>query len=191
MMRGSVSGAQARNTLPDVEPIPATDPQPVAPSLISGFFHGGIAVSDMEASLRFYRDTLGLEVHFDVTLDAVAYVKAVMGIDMTDARIVYLRIPGADGVYVELLEYHGTDARPTPAPRAWDPGTGHLCFHVTDAAALHARAVAAGYRARSSGAIEIPVGPNRGGRAAYLIDPDGYHIELFQRPTQPPTPGGT
>ncbi len=36
---------------------------------------------------------------------------------------------------MELLEYHGTDARPTPAPRAWDPGTGHLCFHVTDAAA--------------------------------------------------------
>ena len=53
---------------------------------ITGFFHGGIAVSDMEASLRFYRDTLGLEVHFDVTLDAVAYVKAVMGIDMTRLR---------------------------------------------------------------------------------------------------------
>jgi len=180
-----------------VEPIPDTATQPEAPALISGFFHGGIAVSDMEASLRFYRDTLGLDVHFDVTLDAVAYVKAVMGIDMTDARIVYLRIPGADGVYVELLEYHGTDAKPTPAPRAWDPGTGHLCFHVTDAAALHLKAVAAGYRARSGGAIEIPVGPNKGGRAAYLIDPDGYHIELFQRPPRPalaapPTnPGGT
>ena len=53
---------------------------------------------------------------------------------------------------------------------------------LSDAAALHARAVAAGYRARSTGAVEIPVGPNRGGRAAYLIDPDGYHIELFQRP---------
>jgi lactoylglutathione lyase len=176
-----------------MEPAPGTD----APSLIGGFFHGGIAVSDMERSLAFYRDTLGLAVHFDVTLGAREYVRAVMGIEMTDARIVYLRVPGSDGVFVELLEYHGTDARPTPEPRAWDPGTGHLCFHVTDAAALHARAVAAGYRARSSGAVEIPVGPNKGGRAAYLIDPDGYHIELFQRPpattaAAPPThPGGT
>ena len=44
---------------------------------------------------------------------------------------------------------------------------------------------------QNSGAIEIPVGPNRGGRAAYLLDPDGYHIELFQRPPTPPTPGGS
>jgi lactoylglutathione lyase len=154
-------------------------------SLIAGFFHGGVAVSDMERSLAFYRDTLGLEVHFDVVLGAVDYVRAVLGVTMTDCRVVYLRVPGSDGVFVELLEYRGTGARPAAEPRSWEPGTGHLCFHVTDAAALHAAAVAAGYRSRSAGAVEIPVGPNRGGRAAYLIDPDGYHIELFQRPSQP------
>ena len=110
-----------------------------------------------------------------------------MGIEMRDCRVVYLRVPGSDGVFVELLEYHGTDARPTPDPRSWDPGTGHLCFHVSDAAGAAATgAVAAGYRTRSAArAIEIPVGPNRGGWAAYLIDPDGYHIELFQRPPIP------
>ena len=149
--------------------------------LITGFFHGGIAVSDMDRSLAFYRDALGLEVFFDVTLDAVDYVHAVMGIEMTDARLVYLTIPGIDDVYVELIEYRGTDAR-AGTPRAWDPGTGHLCFHVSDAQALHERARALGYSSRSEGAVEIPVGPNAGGRAAYLLDPDGYHVELFQRP---------
>ena len=44
------------------------------------------------------------------------------------------------------------------------------------------RAVDAGYRTRSGAAQRIPVGPNTGAMAAYLIDPDGYHIELFQRP---------
>jgi catechol 2,3-dioxygenase-like lactoylglutathione lyase family enzyme len=151
------------------------------PSPISGFFHGGIAVSDMDRSLAFYRDLLGLEVYFDVTLDAVDYIHAVMGIHMTDARLVYLTIPGAQSIYVELIEYRGTDAR-GGQPRAWDPGTGHLCFHVPDAQWLHEQAIAAGYRSRSEGAVEIPVGPNAGGRAAYLLDPDGYHIELFQRP---------
>lgn len=150
-------------------------------SLITGFFHGGIAVSDMDRSLAFYRDLLGLEVYFDVTLDAVDYVRAVMGIEMTDARLVYLRIPGADGIYVELIEYHGTDADAV-VPRAWDPGTGHLCFHVSDAQRLYERATELGYDSRSGGAVEIPVGPNAGGRAAYLLDPDGYHVELFQRP---------
>lgn len=151
-------------------------------ALVNGFFHGGVAVSDMDRSLAFYRDALGLETHFDVTLDAVDYVRAVMGIEMRDCRLVYLRVPGSEGIFVELLEYHGTDARPTPAPRAWDPGTGHLCLHVDDAQAVLEQVVAAGFRARSARAVEIPVGPNTGGFAAYVLDPDGYHVELFQRP---------
>jgi lactoylglutathione lyase len=161
---------------------PGPDRDGPAP-LVSGFFHGGIAVSDMERSLAFYRDALGLPVHFDVVLDAVEYVRDVLGTAMRDARVVYLRVPGSEGVFVELIEYRGTDGRPIK-PRAWDPGTGHLCFHVADAAALHARVLAMGFRSRSAGVATIPVGPNRGGRAAYLLDPDGYHIELFQRPTQ-------
>ena len=153
------------------------------PTRITGFFHGGIAVSDMERSLAFYRDLLGLEVHFDITVDAVDYVRTLLGIEMRDCRAVFLRIPGSEGIFVELLEYHGSDARPTPDPRSWDPGTGHLCFHVSDTQAVLEEAVAAGYRARSERAQQIPMGPNKGGWVAYLIDPDGYHIELFQRPS--------
>ncbi len=48
-------------------------------SLITGFFHGGIAVSDMDRSLAFYRDALGMEVHFDITVDAVDYVRIADG----------------------------------------------------------------------------------------------------------------
>lgn len=156
-------------------------------SLIRGFFHGGIAVSDMERSLAFYRDVLGLEVHFDVVLDAVDYVRALLGVEMRDCRVVYLRVPGSEGIFVELLEYRGTDGRAV-SPRAWDPGTGHLCFHVSDAAGLHRRARAAGFAVRSDSVQVIPVGPNRGALAAYLLDPDGYHVELFQRAESPAPP---
>jgi catechol 2,3-dioxygenase-like lactoylglutathione lyase family enzyme len=154
---------------------------------ITGFFHGGIAVREMERSLAFYRDALGLEVHFDVTLSTADYVRSVLGIEITDARVVYLRIPGTAGVFLELVEYHGAEQR-DHEPRAWDPGTGHLCFHVSDAAAVHARAIALGHESRSAAAVEIPAGPNKGGFAAYLLDPDGYHIELFQRPPAAPEP---
>ena len=129
--------------------------------LITGFFHGGIAVSDMDRSLAFYRDALGLEVHFDVVLDAVDYVREVLGVEMRDARLVYLSVPGSDGVFVELIEYHGTDGRPV-VPRAWDPGTGHLCFHVSDAAALHARVVAMGFRVALAGRRDDPDRPQQG-----------------------------
>ena len=90
--------------------------------------HGAVA--------RVLPGPLGMEVHFDITVDAVDYVRSLMGIEMRDCRVVYLRVPGSDGIFVELLEYHGTDARPTPDPRSWDPGTGHLCFHVSDAQGL-------------------------------------------------------
>ena len=32
---------------------------------VTGFFHAGVTVSDMDAALRFYRDGLGLEVSSD------------------------------------------------------------------------------------------------------------------------------
>lgn len=161
--------------------------QNAATGSITGFFHGGIAVSDMERSLAFYRDALGLDVHFDVTLSTADYVRSVLGIEIRDARVVYLRIRGTANVFVELVEYHGPERRQLEH-RAWDPGTGHLCFHVDDAAAVHERVTSLGFGSRSLNAVEIPAGPNRGGRAAYLLDPDGYHVELFQAPAVPLDP---
>ena len=154
--------------------------------LIAGFFHGGVAVSDMERSLAFYRDALELEVHFDVTLAAVDYVRSVLGVEMRDARVVYLRIPGSDGVFVELLEYHGTDGR-SVTPRAWDPGTGHLCFHVADAQALLERVVGLGFRARSERAVEIPGRPQQGRPRRLSARPR----RLPHRALPTSTPGGS
>lgn len=153
-------------------------------SLITGFFHGGIAVRDMERSLAFYRDGLELQVHFDVVLSTADYVREVLGIEITDARVVYLRIPGSTDVFLELVEYHGPSSRQHD-PRAWEVGTGHLCFHVADVQAVHDRVSRLGFQSRSRGAVEIPAGPNKGAWAAYLLDPDGFHVELFQRPASP------
>jgi lactoylglutathione lyase len=153
--------------------------------MVTGLFHGGVAVRDMERSLAFYRDALGLEVHFDVVLETADYVRAVLGIAIRDARVVYLRVPGSETTFVELVEYRGVETDHHD-PRAWQPGTGHLCFYVADAQALYERAVRLGFGSRSDGAVEIPAGPNRGSRACYLLDPDGYHVELFERRTPDP-----
>ncbi|HKZ91925.1 MAG TPA: VOC family protein, partial [Candidatus Limnocylindrales bacterium] len=73
---------------------------------ITGFFHGGITVSDMDRSLPFYRDGLGLEIEFDRILDG-PYLREVLGMQFESLRAVYLRIPG--GGFVELLEYRGLE----------------------------------------------------------------------------------
>ena len=145
---------------------------------VTGFFHGGITVSDMDRALVFYRDGLGLEQEFDRVLDA-PYVKAVLGLDFDHIRAVYLRVPG--GGFVELLEYHGIE-RMSAASRPCDHGAGHLCLYVDDVDAMHARLVGLGFAARSPDTVEITAGPTRGARSCYMADPDGYAVELFQKP---------
>jgi len=144
---------------------------------VTGFFHGGITVDDMDRALVFYRDGLGLEQEFDRILDA-PYLKAVLGLDFTHIRAVYLRIPG--GGFIELLEYVGIE-RLSAASRPCDYGAGHLCLYVDDVAAIHARLVNLGFAARSSEVVEITAGPNAGARSCYMADADGYAVELFQK----------
>jgi lactoylglutathione lyase len=146
---------------------------------ITGFFHGGVTVRDMDVSLHFYRDGLGLDVHYDRILDA-PYLKEVLGLPLHHIRGVYLRIPGSDG-FVELLEYRGIE-RLSAESRPCDYGAGHLCLYVDDVEALHARLVGLGFHARSERVVDITAGPNAGARSCYMSDPDGYAVELFQKP---------
>ena len=144
---------------------------------VTGFFHAGITVRDMDRSLVFYRDGLGLEQEFDRILDA-PYLKAVLGLAFDHIRAVYLRIPG--GGFVELLEYVGVERFPA-ASRPCDYGAGPLCRFVDDVAALHARLAGLGFAARSESIVEITAGPNQGAKSCYMADPDGYAVELFQK----------
>lgn len=146
-------------------------------SAVTGFFHAGITVRDMETSLRFYRDGLGLEVHLDRVLGA-DYLKELLDLDFTDLRAVYLTIPG--GGYVELLEYHGIE-RLSAAARPNDVGGGHLCLYVTGIDELSRRLIELGGSPRSAAPVDVTSGPNEGARSIYMRDPDGYSVELFQR----------
>ncbi|MBO4208652.1 hypothetical protein GSF22_21945 [Micromonospora echinofusca] len=132
----------------------------------------------MDQSLPFYRDGLGLPVHFDRILDG-AYLPTVLGLDFTAIRAVYLTLPG--GGFVELLEYRGLERLPA-ASRPCDFGAGHLCLYVQGIDDLVARLRQYGGKPRSDGPVDITSGPNAGARSVYLLDPDGYPVELFQKP---------
>lgn len=145
-------------------------------SFVTGFYHAGVTVADMERSLAFYRDGLGLEVEFDKILDG-DYLKEVLALSFDTIRAVYLRIPG--GGFIELLEYRGIE-RLSATARPCDPGGGHMCLLVSDIDQLADRLQSAGYVARSGGVSAITTGPNRGARSTYMRDPDGYSVELFE-----------
>ena len=144
---------------------------------ISGMYHAGVTVSDMDRALRFYRDGLGLEIEFDVIIDG-PYLPVVLDLDFSDIRAVYLRVD--EGIFIELLEYRGIERMPAAA-RPCDYGNGHMCLFVEGIDEIVDRLAGLGFRGRSDGPVDITQGPNAGARSIYLVDPDGYHVELFQR----------
>jgi lactoylglutathione lyase len=146
-------------------------------SSVTGFFHAGITVRNMDVALRFYRDGLGLEVQFDRVLDA-DYLRTVLALDFASIRAVYLSIPG--GGVVELLEYQGVERMPASS-RPSDYGAGHLCLYVDGIAQLTARLIEHGGVPRSAAPVAITSGPNEGATTIYMCDPDGYAVELFER----------
>ncbi|MFN3959425.1 MAG: VOC family protein [Parvularculaceae bacterium] len=125
------------------------------------YLHTMVRVSDLEASLRFYRDGLGLV--------------EISRHDNEKGRftLVFLAAPG-----------DAETARETKAPMIeltynWDPeeykggrNFGHLAFRVDDVYAACEKLAAMGV---------VINRPPRDGHMAFVRSPDGISIELLQR----------
>jgi len=118
------------------------------------YLHTMVRVTDLEESLRFYRDALGLEV------------LRVQEVPSGRFTLAFLAAPGDHEAQVELT-YN------------WDPETytggrnfGHLAYAVDDIYAQCARLQAHG--------VTI-LRPPRDGRMAFVRSPDQISIELLQR----------
>jgi lactoylglutathione lyase len=118
------------------------------------YLHTMVRVTDLEESLRFYRDALGLEV--------------MRQHDNPQGRftLVFLAAPGQPDAEVELTHN-------------WDPETysggrnfGHLAYAVDDI-------YAACERLQQHG-VQI-LRPPRDGRMAFVRSPDQISIELLQK----------
>lgn len=148
------------------------------PSTVTGLFHVGVTVSNLDRALSFYRDLLGFELITE-RLYTEPYIMEITAAPASAIRIGILTIPGSD-VRVELLEYQGLE-RHSGSVRPYDYGTGHFCLYVEDIESLFARLHEAGVKGRSGGPIRITAGINKGSKAMYLSDPDGYYVEIFER----------
>ncbi len=118
------------------------------------YLHTMVRVTDLDASLRFYRDALGLEV------------LSVREVPQGRFTLAFLAAPGNSSAQVELT-YN------------WDPETytggrnfGHLAYAVDNIYATCERLQAHG--------VAI-VRPPRDGYMAFVRSPDHISIELLQR----------
>lgn len=139
--------------------------------------HAGLTVADVERSLGFWRDALGMEVVLDQVRDD-AYLGEVVGHPGADCRMVHLAFGGA-GARIELFEYRAPRAEPARVAQPAQAGFAHVCVRATGLRALLERLEAAGGR-RVSDPVEVTAGANRGALAVYVRDPDGHVLEVVQ-----------
>lgn len=143
---------------------------------LEGVSHFGIQVADLDRSIGFYGGLLGLELVTRWVRDQ-EYIRELVGYPGVELHVAVFRLPNSDG-FLEILDYRNVE-RTAIDPANANPGTAHMCFYVTDLDALHERLQGAGVQFVSP--IKSPtVGPNAGGKAVYMLDPDGIRIELLQ-----------
>lgn len=150
---------------------------------VSAVWHFSFTVADLDRSVAFYRDLLGMTlVHVQVQDNA--YTRSLVGYPDARLRVAQLHAGESAGTGsshdLELVEYLTPDL-PRLDPERARPGAAHLAFLVDDADAEHAQLVAAGVRFLSP-PNAITEGVNRGGKACYFLDPDDITLELVQSP---------
>jgi lactoylglutathione lyase len=122
------------------------------------YLHTMVRVTDIDASLKFYRDALGLELLSRRDNEAGRYT------------LVFLAAPGDHGAQVELT-YNWPDANGNSEQYAGGRNFGHLAYAVDDIYAACKRLMEHGVTINR---------PPRDGRMAFVRSPDNISIELLQ-----------
>jgi lactoylglutathione lyase len=123
--------------------------------MVKKLLHTRYRVSDLEKTVAFYRDVLGLE---EVRRNTSG----------RGSQLVFFKAPGSE----ELIEICKFDES---GPVVVGPDLTHLAFEVDDLDAFAAHAAALGY--------PLSDGPHRsskGSALAFIDAPEGYEIELIQ-----------
>ena len=117
------------------------------------YLHTMVRVTDVDASLAFYRDALGL-------VEQRRH-------DVPEGRftLIYLAAPGDEAAQVELT--HNWDPEPLEGGRNF----GHLAYRVDDIYETCQRLADHGVTINR---------PPRDGRMAFVRSPDGISVELLQ-----------
>jgi catechol 2,3-dioxygenase-like lactoylglutathione lyase family enzyme len=144
---------------------------------ITGVDHVGVTVSDVDRSLGFWRDLLGLAV---TGRGVVEWEHLDRLVALPDTKIEWCELALPGGGKVELSQYHRPVGDAVEPGEENEPGRSHVSLLVDDLTEMLAVLRSSGVRARTNDPVDIPLGAYEGGKAAYVFDPDGVELELIE-----------
>lgn len=152
---------------------------PASGGVTRGIDHVSVTCASVDRSLTFYRDGLGLEV-VERGIETGERIGAVLGLPGASLRFADLAL--GDGRIVELLEYESPAGR-TLRPQPNDAGAAHVGLVVDDVDRALRRLLDLGFHSRSA-PVMLDDHDDRWKdvKIAYVDDPDGFVVELVQRP---------
>lgn len=124
--------------------------------MVKKLLHTRYRVSDLEKTVAFYRDVLGLELIRQNT-------------SPRGSQLVFFKAPGSEEE-IEICKYDGSGE----VKVGYD--ITHLAFEVDDLDAFAKHAAAKGYPLSDG-----PTPTSSGSVIAFIDAPEGYEIELIQR----------
>lgn len=159
--------------------------------LTGGMVGGMVGVSDMDASVRFYRDVLGYD---DIVYDCTGHFddwSLLPNADATYRRVLLRSTAKPEGAFsgllsmgtIELVQALDRQPHRIYEGRYWgDPGFIQLCYDVTNMKALGAHCEAQGHPFTVDscpGDTSFDMG-DASGHFTYVEDPDGTLIEFVE-----------
>ncbi|MDB1145352.1 MAG: VOC family protein [Alcaligenaceae bacterium] len=148
--------------------------------MIGGVLHIGLTVSDLERSVAFYRDVLGLTYQGDMKMKGEA-TDRLFRMKNCEAHIAYLN--GDETLIspsIELIQFVSHEVQPVVSDLQ-KTSISEVCFEVKDMEATYQRLLDLGVEFLSPPQLfdfsEDGFGKSK---AVYFKDPDGIILELIE-----------
>jgi len=144
---------------------------------MEGIFHTGMTVSDLDRSIRFYRDVLGLKLISGPT-DVYEGEDLSRGVGVQGARLRLAIFQVGDGS-IEVHQYFSPKSAVNKAMPPNTVGVTHVAFRVSNAAEKMKELKTKGVEFLSELNV-VEEGPLAGWKWVYFKDPDGISLELIE-----------
>jgi catechol 2,3-dioxygenase-like lactoylglutathione lyase family enzyme len=160
---------------------------PAPTGLVTGVGNFSHIVSDLDKSLEFYHDLLGLELNgAPRPFDANPAIMKMGNTPGAQSRFAALKVPGSQ-MGVEVIEYKDIDRKPAH-PRFQDPGGACLNLLVRDLDTMLGRLKKANVHFVTPGGKPAVIeSPGRKESVVFVQDPDGFFVEIAQLDPNLPT----
>ena len=131
--------------------------------------HVGVTVTDLDRTIEFYREVLGLDVLDRFTVSGDAFSEGV-GVEGATGSFAHL---DADGARIELVEYE-PEGEARSAETVNQPGAKHLGLSVADLDRFYAELP------EDAETVSEPQTTESGTRILFLRDPEDNLVEVVE-----------